>query len=406
MVLVGDIIPHLLFGYEIYKDGSNYVAIDGSNSQVKYVNTNFATLYNSVKADVGTTGKIIAFREGTYQTDSTLVHTTSHSTPRIMGLGNRFRVILEALGDYPVFEFQGTTYSELSNLGFHNNQATKTTPFINIKDVTVWSVFDNLYMINNDGTDKGIGIQFEALTTGQIAYNQFHKLTTRNLNIAYKVKSDTSTTDGVWVNDNFFNHCRDFNSLQFLKLQQKTGTTSQDGHFDQNVFNACSIQADSVSNNIFDLDDGAFSSIDIGGGTVIWDQTVASPVSIKLGTRSNVILGTTRNVLGKLGGSGFNNGAKLSKSDWQRSLFGEYTTTVTDSTQTDYVITHNLTYHTPNRYRVWAGSIDAHNAGTVSVIPSSVTSTQMTVRFARPVRLPNPSTVTNNLKLFWEVEYI
>ncbi len=405
MVQVGDIIPHLLYGYEIYKDGSDYVAIDGLNSEVKYVNTNFATLYNSVKTDIGTTGKTIAFREGTYQTDSTLVHTTASATLRLLALSNRFRTSFEALGDYPVFEFQGTTYTQLEGLGFINNQATKTTPFINIKDGTVWHVYDNLYMINNNGSDKGIGIQFEALAGGGIGYNQFHKITTRNLEVAYKAKSDASTTDGVWINDLFFNHCRDFNSLQFLKLQQRTGTTVEEGHFDQNVFNSCSIQCDSVSNNIFDLDDGAYSTIDIGGGTTIWDQTVASPVSLKLGTKSNVIFGTTRNILGKLGGSGYNNGAKLSKLDWQRSLFGVHNET-SDGLKTDYIITHNLIYHTPNRYRVWTGSRDADESNPVWIVPSSVTSTQMTARFSKPPRLPNPATETNNVKLFWEVEYI
>lgn len=406
MVQVGDIIPHQPFGFEIYKDGSNYVAIEGINATVKYVNTNFVTLFNSVKADIGTSGKTVAFREATYQTDAAIPLTTAHNTIKMLALSNRFRTMFEPLGDFPVFEFQGTTYAELSGLGFANNQAARTAPFINIQDTTQWHVYDNLYMINNNGNDKGIGIQFEALTSGQIAYNNFTRITTRNLNNAYKAKSDASVTDGVWINDNFFQGCRDFNSLQFLKLQQRTGTTAQEGHFDHNVFNACSIQADSLTQNVFDLDDGAFSSIHIGDGTIIWDQSVASPIALKLSPRSNVNLGPTVNIVDKIGGSGYNNGAKLSKLDWKRSLFGAYTTTVTDANQIDYVITHNLTFHTPSRYRVWPGSVDAHLAGPVNIVPSTVTSTQMTARFEKPPRLPNPTGSTNNLKLFWEVEFI
>lgn len=407
---VGDTVIRSPYSHQVWKEGSTYKSRD-RNGVIEVENSDFLTLFNTLKTTIGTSGDEICLEKGTYQLSDKIPLSGSHNTLNVKGLGNKFRVMFEPLGDFPCFELSDCDYFELWNVGFINNQSTRTAPFVNIKDNCNFGKYFNLYMINNYKTGgttqtyQGIGVQFECVSTGQTYYNRFFNLDTRNLNQVNKVKSSASSVDGVWVNSNSWLQCYDFNSNQFLKLDQRTGTTSQEGHFDHNVFLDCHIQCHPLSNNIFDLDSG-FSNVHIGGGTMIWDQIVASPISVKVSPTTRLQLGINSNVDVYLGGSGYNNGARISRSNVQTELFGMAQFT-SDGIQTDFPITHNFGLNNasrvPTKWKVWSASVDGNLALPVRVVDGSVTSTQMTVRFAKPPRAPNPSTVTNNIKIFWEV---
>jgi hypothetical protein len=412
MVQIGDAIPRLPYFHQVYKDGTQYVSISGRTGKVDYIGTSLSDLLNQIKAVDTNKGRVIAIEEGDYTYDSTVTYTSSHNTTKIIGLGNKFRTTIQPASDIPFIELQGTAYVELQDLLFANNLATFTAPFIRMKDVSVWNKLEDLYLINNVGNFQGIGVEIKSESTGQIYFNHFNKVWTRNLAQGYNIDSTTASDASPWINSNFWTDCIGYNCLNYVKLRQKSGTFPVGGSFAWNVFNNCHYQskgdATPYSETVYDFDGNGFIQVAICAGSVQWDLN-SSYDAIKVPTTGWLWLDATKDLVHRIGGTGITNPANMKISIGSDALNkNQGTSTFTgDGMQTEFIITHNndwyYTNKIPNFVRVWAKSNDALDAGYVAIIPSSVTATQMTAKFQRPPRAPNPPGGTNNVIIGWEV---
>ena len=418
MVQVGDAIPRLPYYHQVYKESaSEYVSISGRTGKVDYIGTSLSDLLNQIKAVDTNKGRTIALEEGDYTYDSTVTYTTTHNTTKIIGLGNKFRTTIQpATGfDSPFLSLEGIAYFELSDLLFANNLATFTSPFIRIKDASVWNLFEKLYFINNIDNFQGIGIEIKAETTGQIYFNQFDKVWSRNLAQGYNIDSTTASDASPWINSNFWTDCIGYNCLNYVKLRQKPGTFPVGGSFAWNIWNNCHYQsknnADPRSQIVYDFDGNGFIQVALVGGTVQWDLN-STYKAVTVPETGWLWIDGTKDLTGRIGGSGITNPAKMKISIGSDALNrnqGIHTDTG-DGIKTDFVITHNNDWYYLNKIpqfvRAWAASTDAGEAGYIHVIPNTVTATQMTVRFRNPPRVPNPSGGSNNVKIGWEVLFI
>lgn len=415
MVQIGDAIPRLPYAHQVYKEGSQYISISGRTGRCDFIGTSLSNLLDQIKTVDGSAGKTIGLEEGTYDIDSKVIYQNAHRTTRIIGLGNRFRTVIQPTSNITCFELEAVPYIHFENLQFANNNATYTSPFIRIKDGSTWNTLEKVMFINNIGDFQGIGVEIKSETTGQVYFNNFDKVWTRNLTQGYNIDSTTASDASPWINSNFWTDCVGYNCLNYVKLRQKTGTFPVGGSFAWNVWNNCHYQSKSdalpYSETVYDFDGNGFIQVALCGGTMQWDLNSAHK-AIKVPETGWLWIDGTKDLVGRIGGSGITNPAKMKISIGSDALSrnqGIHTDTG-DGIKTDFVITHNNDWYYLNKIpqfaRVWAASADAGDAGYVHIIPTSITASQMTARFRNPPRVPNPPGGSNNVKIGWEVLFI
>lgn len=391
---VGDASSRLGVSHILYKVGSTYIVKSSATGLTTHENTSLSTVLEALKTLNGDNGNSIGWERADYVMDATVTYDSTHKVKHI-GLGDWFRTTITPGSDITCFKFDGALHCQVENFLFANSASTFTSPFIEMTDVCQFNLFKDLYMNNSNGGHKGYGFKFTLNTTGQHCFNKFDTVITRNLVDGYRLDSTGSSTNGVWSNSNLWFNCVGYDSDTFVKLIQRGGSTVQQGHFDANMFTNCHWQSGATGPVIaFDFDNGGAGLVDVMmTGNIIWDLPASSySMSVNQYTTVNSVgnVNLDKNITGSgIGTTGF----KLSR-DWQTELEGVASFSGTGS-QTDFTITHNLGL-TPTIVHITPLSRDAMGEYHVT----SITTTQMTVRYKRPPRAANPSA---NITLSWKV---
>jgi hypothetical protein len=399
---VGDVCTQQNYDFMILRDDNlDYVVVDGKTNTVAFKDPQMHLSFNYARDNKGSRGcRIVLAGSYTFTLNAPLDFNPNIGVRdnylTLDGQGVFLNTTLTCSGNFPAIKVGNMAYWELKNMRLSHNFAGYNTDLLQLLDDTDYGIVDRVYFHDEGNLKRGNGVGMINTGVGTTSWNRFSNCLFRSLNYGNRVDS-VGAAGTVWTNANHWLNNLVSGCNWFLKLNNKAGDS-----FNHNEFFLTQNQTNTVAGQGgYDLDDAGQSDshIKIIGG-ITWDLEATCPM-LKVGPKSRVVVvGHEPTYTGKITGSGYGNGARVSivsadaQNGWLWDMAG-------DGITKEWQVTHNLG-RAPDRIKTWKRSRD------VADIPMWVVESAtnyFVLRFAWPPPMPSDPTVKNIL-VEWLVEDI